>query len=142
MTPVPNNMRRESFFIPCGHVFYEETGGVAFRDIVYTDPPSVSFHLRIPIIPQAHHLFAHFPTIQIGLFSFRFHLSLNSASTLRKSAACFSSNFRSAIIFHNVVPDHLLFCTSFAILGKNRNRTDQENQTQSYYLLHKLITCY
>lgn len=109
MTPVPNNMRRESFFHSLRPCLYEETGALLFEILFILILRQYLFHLRIPIIPQAHHLFAHLPTIQIGLFSFRFHLISELSFHFTEICRLFLINFRSAIIFHNVVPDHLLF---------------------------------
>ena len=54
--------------------FTRRLGALLFEILFILILRQYLFHLRIPIIPQAHHLFAHLPTIQIGLFSFRFHL--------------------------------------------------------------------
>ena len=123
--------------------FTRRLGALLFEILFILILRQYLFHLRIPIIPQAHHLFAHLPTIQIGLFSFRFHLISELSFHFTEICRLFLIQFQiSNHFFTTLCRITSFFCTSFAILGKNRNRTDQENQTQSYYLLHKLITCY
>ena len=101
------------------------------------------FYLRIPVVPHGCHLFAHLLAIRISLLLFRFHLISELSFHFTEIRCLFLIQLEICNhLFTTLCRITSFFCTSLATLGKNRNRTNQENQTQSYYLLHKLITCY